>query len=255
VNIKYALTTLFLGVCCTIAVANDVRAETLKIASIDWCPQLCQDQERRGYITEIVEMVFEGSPYNLDITVYPWSRAIFMVRSGRAHALLSPTKNEAPNLLYPERELGTQKMCFFSAAESKWRYSGVESLNGLNVGIARDTSTKELSAYMRANGDSVQVMSYDHSYIEKSLKKILAGRVDTFLSTYNSVIDEIRTLKLEGKYRSAGCLAAENIYMAFSPDKSREIEVEKMMAYFDQAMRELKNSDRLQGIFDRYELE
>jgi len=255
VNIKAVLTTLFLGLFCAITVGNDARAETLRIASIDWCPQLCQDQERRGYITEIVEMVFEGSRYNLDITVYPWTRAIFMVRSGRAHALLSPTKNEAPNLLYPERAIGAQKMCFFSAAESKWRYSGVESLMGLDVGIAQDTSTKELDAYMRDNGDSVQVIPYDHSYIEKSLKKILAGRVDTFLSTYNSVIDEIRTLKLVGKYRSAGCLAAENIYMAFSPDQSREVEVEKMMAYFDRRMRELKSSDRLQSIFDRYQLE
>ncbi len=228
--------------------------EPLKIASIEWCPQLCQDQDMRGYVTETVDMVFENSPYDLEISIYPWTRAILMVRSGQAHALLSPTKKEAPNLRYPKNQVGTQKMCFFSTADSTWRYSGLESLQGLRLGVARDTSISELDAYMRENSGFFQVMPYDHSYVEKSLKQISAGRMDAFLFTNNSVIHEIRLLGLEGKYRSSGCFSSENIYMAFSPLKSKEAEIEKMIKYFDQRMNQLNNSGRLDNILSRYQL-
>ncbi len=230
------------------------RAETIKIAAIDWCPQLCQDRDRPGYVTEIVEMVFADSGYNLEMAIYPWTRAIFMVRSGRAHALLSPTKNEAPHLRYPEHAVGVQRMCFFSLADSNWRFSDIASLQGVSVGIAQDTSTPELEAFMKDNAEWFQVMPYDHGFVEKNLKQISAGRMDTFLSTYNTVTHTIRLMESEGVYRSSGCLTEENIYMAFSPEETRQRQITKMMTYFDQRMDQLKRSDRLKAVLDRYKL-
>ncbi|WP_154715120.1 transporter substrate-binding domain-containing protein [Neptuniibacter caesariensis] len=85
---------------------------TIKIAAIDWCPQLCPNQDQKGYIIDIVKEIYRDSGYQLEIETYPWSRALTMVRQGRVDAVLSPARAEAPALRYPQQEVGFQRMCF-----------------------------------------------------------------------------------------------------------------------------------------------
>lgn len=97
--------------------------ETLKIASIDWCPQICPGQTKAGYVTDTVKKVFEGGPYQLSIKQYPWSRAILLVRTGKAHALLAPAKAEAPDLVFPVNEIG-EMVGYFDREMSNLKKSG-----------------------------------------------------------------------------------------------------------------------------------
>jgi len=43
----------------------------LKIAAIDWCPQICPGKTDPGYIIDIVEELFRSSPYEPVISIYP----------------------------------------------------------------------------------------------------------------------------------------------------------------------------------------
>ncbi len=122
--------------------------EVVSVAAIDWCPQLCPEEERAGYVIDIVKAVFRDSEYQLDISYYPWSRAIFLAETGKLDALLSPAKAEAPALLYPGEEVGIQRMCFFTRADSDWQYQGVHSLADKQIGIATDTSIEELNEFV-----------------------------------------------------------------------------------------------------------
>lgn len=234
---------------------NFIHAETLKIASIDWCPQLCPGKEKAGYITDTVNEIFEGSPYKADIKTYPWTRAILLARKGDVHALLSPAKAEAPELLYPENGIGVQRMCFFTKADSQWNYSGIESLRNLKIGIAYDTSVEELNSYLTQNREQFDFMPYNGTYVSKSLRKLDAGRYDMFLFTHNSVVYEMRNLGAEKNYRCAGCVFSAKVYMAFSPAESQRARVQEMMKYFDKRMDELKISGRIEQIMNRYGLE
>ncbi|MCP4351526.1 MAG: transporter substrate-binding domain-containing protein [Desulfobacterales bacterium] len=228
-------------------------AETLKIASIDWCPQLCSGKKYAGYVTDTVKTIFKKSPYELEIKTYPWSRSIYMVRNGDAHALLAPARAEAPDLLYPENKIGIQRMCFFTKAGSEWKYSGIESLKDLQIGIATDSSVEELNSYISQNKRQFQFMPYNNTYVEKSLKKLDKGRFDTFLFTYNTTMYKMR--ELGKKVRPAGCVSSANIYMAFSPDKSQTARIQRMMKYFDEKMSELKRSGKIGQIMNSYSLE
>ncbi len=234
---------------------SSVCAETLKIAAIDWCPQLCSNNQDAGYVTDTVNQIFKDSPYELDITTYPWSRAIHLVRHGEAHALLSPARAEAPDLLYPENEIGIQRMCFFTKADSQWSYSGIESLNGMRIGIAYDTSIEELNSYVKANKRQFVFSPYNETYIGRSLKMLDYGRFDTFLFTYNSTVYEMKMNGAADNYRSAGCVSTAKIFMAFSPHKSKKNLVHRLMSYFDEKMTGLKNSGLIEQIMNRYVLE
>ncbi len=233
---------------------NFVSAETLRVVSIDWCPQLCPEKEYAGYVIDTVKIIFKESPYELEIETYPWSRSIKMVRNGSAHAILSPARKEAPDLLFPENEIGIQRMCFFTKADSEWNYSGIESLENLKIGIANDTSIEELNHYIALNNNQFDFMPYNGTYIHRSLKKLDAGRFDAFLFTYNTVIYEMKTLTVENKYRLAGCVSSANIYMAFTPDKSQTASIQRMIKYFDKKMGDLKKGYKIEQIMNRYGL-
>ena len=140
------LKSLFLTSLLLVIPTSD--AETLKIAAIDWCPQICVNELKAGYTVDLINKVYEDSLYELDIDVFPWARAIKYVSEGQYDALLAPAKKEAPDLVYPNFSVGSQRMCFFTSASNPWRYSGEESLVNMQFGIAFDTSIEELNQYI-----------------------------------------------------------------------------------------------------------
>ncbi len=235
--------------------SSSANAESLRVSTIDWCPQICPQGEFPGYVIETVQKIYADSPYELSTKTYPWTRAIKLVEAGNNHALLSPAKEEAPNLRFPKHEIGIQRMCFFTKKESTWQYSGLDSLTGHKIGVANDTSIEELNSYMKQHQKQFDFLPYNDTYIEKSMKKLDAGRIDTFIFTYNSTIYEMSQQGILEKYRSAGCVSVAKIYMAFTPDPSKAESVKKMSDYFDSKMKALKESGDIKTIMKRYNLE
>lgn len=238
------------------SVGQSLAAERtpIDIAAIDWCPQICPGDKDPGYIIDIVRRVFAASPYEPRITIYPWSRAIHYVRNGRAHALLSPAKAEAPDLVYPDQEIGVQSMCFFVLKDSQWQYEGVDSLEGHLTGLASDTSIEELNTLIEDRTDLFFVQPYSDEYIRNSLNMLHAGHVNSFLFTYNTTLHIMRSMGVDEDVRSAGCVSNANVYMAFSPDPGLAAEVAEMTAYFDGQMAQFKADGGVARIMQHYGL-
>lgn len=227
---------------------------TITIAAIDWCPQICYQDTHKGYVVDLVKEVFKGTQYNLEIQIYPWSRAIKLVNSGKVDALLSPAKAEAPQLLFPATEVGKQQMCFFTSINSDWTYSNTESLKDKIIGIAKDTSIEELNDYVKLNPQQFQYQPYHERYIIQNAHKLDKKRMDTFLFTKNSTIYELKKLNEWHKYRLAGCVSQANIYMAFSPIKSDDKDIIAMMKVFDHQMERLKKTSFIPHLMTKYGL-
>jgi len=230
------------------------KKTTITIAAIDWCPQICYKGALQGYIIDLVKEAFKETQYQLDIQIYPWSRAIKLVNSGKADALLSPAKAEAPQLLFPESEVGKQQMCFFTSINSNWTYSNIESLKGKAVGIAIDTSIEELNDYVKLNPQQFQYQPYHERYIIQNALKLDKKRTDTFLFTKNSTIYELKKFNMWHKYRLAGCVSQAKIYMAFSPVKSINKDISAMMKVFDQQMERLNKTSFIPYLMKKYVL-
>jgi len=234
---------------------NPAYTETIKVATIDWCPQICADKEYPGFAVDTIKMIFEDSPYELDIEVYPWTRAIDMVHNGEAHALLGPVKSEAPGLHYPDNEIGRQRVCFWTKTDSQWRYTGIDSLKKLQIGIGYDITLAELNSYFEKNKHQFQPMSVNDEYIIKNAKKLEYGRIDTFVATYFNAMYELKAAHMESRVRVAGCTKFERFYMAFSRNINQSNSIEKMVKYFDEKMNDLRRSGKVAHIMQRYGLE
>lgn len=227
----------------------------IKIASIDWCPQLCPKEDNKGYIYDLVTAIYEQQGFILDIEDMPWSRAIALTQRGERIALLSPAKAEAPDLRYPKENVGIQRMCFFTGIKSNWTFKGENSLENLSIGIAIDTSIEELNGYVKTHSNQFQFLPYGEYYISTSLKKLDLMRIDAFLFTLNTTNHEIRKAGLTNLYRSAGCVSKSNIYIAFSPAKDVQSEVDQLILAYDSGIKKLRASGQAQKILLKYEIE
>ena len=79
-------------------------------------------------------------------------------------------------------------------------------------------------------------------------------RFDTFLFTKNSTIYELKKHNEWHKYRVAGCVSQAKIYLAFSPIKSANKDIKKLMNIFDQKMVELNKTPFINELMKKYGL-
>lgn len=230
-------------------------AESIEIAAIDWCPQLCPNENKSGYIMDIVKEVYKDSEFHLSVKYYPWSRAVGLVKSGRAHVLLSPTKDETPDLLFPKSEVGIQKVCFFTKSDSSWSYTGIQSLDGLKVAAYKDGAFGEIDNYMKENAKQFQLTVGNSTYLDNNLKKMNAGRIDAVLYTKNSTASELAIMGVADDYREAGCVTEDKLYAAFTPESGDSNVVQSMMDVYDKRMVELKSTGKIAEIMKAYNME
>lgn len=248
--------SFFLLVCCFLFSGfSFAERPVIRVAAIDWCPQICPNADKPGYIIELVKRLYRDTQYDLDIKIYPWSRAIAMARQGRVHAILSPAKAEAPDLLYPINEVGTQRMCFFTERSDDWYYLNIHSLKTKQFGLSSETSLEELNDYAALHPEQFQYLPYNERHIVQQANKVLKNRIDAFLFTYNSTVYTLKNARKWQMFKSAGCVQEAEIYMAFTPQLSKQVDVKRMMEVFDENMANLKAGQEVEQVMQSYGLE
>lgn len=236
------------------AIISNEDTIDLKIAAIDWCPQICSKSENSGYMVDIVNEIFKDSKYKVQIEIFPWSRAIKYVSEGIYYALLAPAKKEAPNLLYPIQPIGSQQMCFFTTKHNKWKYTGVNSLKNQKVGIAQDTSIEELNAIVMSNPENFQFQPYHERFIKQNALKLLKGRIDSFIFTKNTTIYALKELGLNNKIINVGCVTKVPVFFAFSPKKINKVNVDSVISFIDKRLITLEKNGVIHSLYQKYNI-
>ncbi len=228
------------------------QAETVKVAAIDWCPQICNDRDNPGYTVDLIKKIFQGSEYTLEIDIFPWSRAIRYVSEGKYDALLAPAKKEAPNLVFPNFPVGFQQMCFFTDTKNTWKYKNEQSLQGMQIGIAIDTSIEELNAYIQKHPEQFQYQPYHERFLAQNVNKLLKKRIDAFIFTNNTTIYELKNENMYNNIRNAGCVSKAEIFIAFTPVATKKARINKIIKFFNHRMAALVKSDDIKTIHHKY---
>jgi polar amino acid transport system substrate-binding protein len=252
VNICIFIKKAIKSIVCVVVFVQVSQAKTIKVAAIDWCPQICIDEEKPGYTVDLIKKVFEGSEYTLEIDIFPWTRAIEYVSNGSYDALLAPAKKEAPHLTFPGTAIGYQKMCFFTDKKSAWLYKDESSLKNMQIGIANDSSIEELNNYIKKNPKQFQYQPYHERYVVKNAQKVLTKRIDAFLFTKNTTIFELEKEKLNSQIRNAGCVSQADVYLAFTSVSQKQSQISKVIKYFDNEMDALIKTNEIDNILLKY---
>ncbi|BDX05638.1 hypothetical protein [Planctobacterium marinum] len=224
------------------------------VATIDWCPYICDiNSDRPGVLVEIVREVYKNTEFEPEFLVLPWSRAIREVESGKHMALLAPAKSEAPNLLYPKHPIGTQRFCFFSRQEDNWQYRLPEDIAQRKVVYPVDGLPLELR-YLQSETNQLQGLSFQDSFEGQTSELLLQGYIDSILITESSMLYFQYEHKHQNKIRTSGCLAEDELYLAFTPSGLHTGEVKLWQDIHDNAAVSPEHQKQVAIILARYGL-
>lgn len=226
---------------------------SITIATIDWCPFICpNNSEKPGLLVEYTKAIYADSGKQLNFVVYPWSRAIKMTNEGKVDALLSPAKNEAPHLLYPQQEIGLQQFCFFSRTEDPWDYQNLDSMNGRTIIYATDALPQIIK-----DADHKAIMvgyPYNDAYMPRATDILLKGRIDSFMMTSHSVLHFLSQNDLKSRIRLSGCVHQQKLYLAFSPAKNLSDKIQPLINLFDENISRLKADAYFDKLLQKYDM-
>lgn len=252
------LTTL--GVLATIGLG--IGGDILTLVSPDWCPLVCESgrpgilEKDPGAVVEIVRAIFEEKGYRVLYSTPPWSRAIFATRKGSYTGILAAMKNDAPDFIYPEEEVGVNRMCFYVKATNPWRYQGVKSLRSVVLGVIQDYAydNGEVDEYIKksrtAPNSQVQIVA-SKTGLEQNFNNLKLDRITVILDECRVVDWYLKNKNLTDMYQQAGCLEEVKMYVAFSPALEQS---PRYAALFSKGIRALRRSGRLQAILAKYGL-
>lgn len=225
--------------------------QLVRVASIDWCPQICSSKERPGYLVEMLEGLFKGSNYDLRIDIFPWSRAIKLVTAGAYDMLLSPAKSEAPDLLYPRDPISAQIHCLWMLKGDSKKIKSVEDLSKIRFIIYRDHSLHQKLGPALRDPRSFIELSYDGSFIERAVQMVRHGRAQAFVFTDQTTLYELKRKKIYD-FEKHICFQKDDLWLGFSPHPM--IAVSDVVPFVNKKLKAYRSSREYKKILKKYDI-
>jgi polar amino acid transport system substrate-binding protein len=210
-------------------------ADTISIRADEWCPYNCKPGDPHpGFMIEVATKIFAAKGHKVDYQTLSWARAIQETREGKVNAVVGGLKSDTPDFVFPENQLGISQDGFIVKKGSTWRWSGIESLNGITLGGVNDYAYGEpVGSYMTTNMKNLAKVSLisGEDCLKRNLGMMIKGRlgvvidavwvIDFFLSKHpNLAKDVVR----------AGELKPNPVYIAFSPKNPKSKDYAKILS-------------------------
>ncbi len=232
-----------------------VFADTITIVADEWCPYGCApDAEKNGYGIEIAKIVFDRAGHNVDYSIVPWARAVKLTRDGKYNAVIGAFIEDAPDFVFPENEFGVSQVTFFVKKGNSWKYTGVESLKNIKVGIILDYSYgEELDKYFNSvakDKSKVDILA-GNTPLLANIKKLVGGRIDATIEDMNVFNHTAKKMGMLDKVSMAGYSGKEKLYIAFSPANPKSKQYAEILS---NGIDKMRNSGELKTILKKYGL-
>lgn len=248
--------SLFFCICLLLFFTAFVSAEDILVVADPWCPYNCApESDAPGYIVEIAKHAFESKGHRIVYQTIPWARAIDGTRNGTYDAIIGLGRDEAPDMIFPEQEIGIASHSFYVTEQSDWTFTGLASLQGVTLGVIKDYSYGTLyDDYIQANTDNAERVFTiaGNDSLQRTVRMLASGRIDVLVEDQNVLDYHLLAHGEKNQFIQAGIYAKEKIYMAFSPANKTSAEYALL---FDEALQELKKSGKLSDILNKYGLQ
>jgi len=236
--------------------------DTILLKSDAWCPYNCDpDSKLPGYTIEVAKRIFEKAGHELRYEIAPWSRSIKLAKEGDITAIVGVTRNEAPELIFPEQEFGISLLHFYKRKGFPWNFSGVKSLDTVRVGIMGDYEYgAEFDEYFEKNKETrkVQIIRAKEPLV-LNIRKLLRRRIDVIPEDKSVFFNTANSMGVWDKIEVAGSdpigskenLDESKLYIAFSPKNPKSKEYAKLIS---DGIEQMRLSGELREILAKYKL-
>ncbi|MES2615947.1 MAG: transporter substrate-binding domain-containing protein [Bdellovibrionota bacterium] len=198
------------------------KQELIKIRADEWCPYNCQPGSNDpGYMIEVLQMTFGKK--NIDYQTMNWSRAILETRKNKYDGIVGASIENAPDFIFSV-PVGESKNCFYKKNTSQFKYTGIDSLNSVQLGVIKDyTYFNELEVYIKKNIRDKKKLDehYGNNAQDRLILKLELGRLDTFVEDPSVVSYMMKKHPDIKDIVDAGCVKTGSLYIAFSPNNPK----------------------------------
>lgn len=237
-------------VCLAILPCLTVHAGGLRFVTQDFSPYVSNvDGVISGPATEIVQEVCATADLDCRIEMYPWGRALELVKTGKANALFVLAKNkERDEWLTFSPPVFMAEYGFFANKLSMFRYLFPENISGLTVAVygPSNTETRLRAIAGKAEGCVIDVRPDD----ESGFRKLDRMRINAVFSNKHVGFALIDELKL-GNVRYVGTDSFVKYHIGFS----REYAETEAVSKFNETYETLYANGVIEAILRAYHME
>ncbi|MGM0768687.1 MAG: substrate-binding periplasmic protein [Pseudomonadota bacterium] len=227
----------------------------ITIGADPWCPHNCAvGSDPEGYMLDIAREVFEAQGYQVEYLNVSWARALQMARAGLLDAVAGAFRTDAPDFVFPTEPQGKSQIAMYTAADSDWRYHGLESLNDQTLlAINGYSYSAELDRYIASHADEptrVWMLS-GPSPLNRAINLLEQHRADVFPEDVYVMTWAQRADTDSRPLRQGGRLRQTDTFIAFSPENA---ESAKLADLLSRGTLQLRENGRMREILAAYGL-
>lgn len=247
---------ILLSFCLLLLLSVSAGAETISVRADIWPPYNGDPKEAKtGYMIEVLREIYGPAGNKIDYRLMSWDDSLASVRKGQFNAVVGASKDDAPDFVFPQESFGKSTNTFFAQSKSKWVYSGIPSLSQVKLGVIEDYAySEEIDSYVKANkGGSKIFVGRGEEALAQLITKLEAGSIDVVVEDVSVMLFAMMKLGIPpGQIKAVGFPnGSQNIYVAFSPKSPFS---KAYAQQFDEGIRKLRESGKLQQILKRYNL-
>ena len=249
------LSLIFLLLWSSIA-SQPTQAKTLEVASDEWCPYVCDDQNSPGFLVEIVNEIATTHGIKLRFSLMPLARALTLAQKDKIDILLALTPQHITDFKLQQSQLsfGGLYNDFYVKTNQPWRF---QSIAHLSATLKDNTILGTINGYQY--GEQLnQLLSSNTAHVfpdsgnsplAKQLKMLELGRLDILLDSRFTVQYQLQKLP-DLSITYAGTQGDFTpLFLGFSSLLSKE-----QVQLFDSGLMTLRQSGKLDAILAKYAL-
>lgn len=247
------------GLCLLLAASMFLSASSVKrveLATLEWEPYIGENLPERGFVHELVTDAFRTMGYEVDVTFYPWARALAVATSGQVDGLFpeyfdgSRTGDFVYSAPFPGGPVGflvrKDSGIRFPSDPRKDLTAALRNMRQFRFGVVRGyLNTK-------AFDDATFLFKDEAVTDEQNLQKLIAKRVDLiFIDQYvaRHLIDTRFPWVRDDLAFLEPMLETKPLHVAFS---RRAADREQKVKDFNEGLAKLQRSGALKAILRRH---
>jgi len=242
---------------------HHVFSEEFQFVDATFCPFICDPkvEGKEGFVIDILRDALATKNHTINFTIVPYKRALSMVRNGKAHALPSIYKMDAPDLIVGKTVIAIGNNQFFVRYDSDWKYTAIDSWKDISIGVIDGYTfnhqgfDKYLAHQKQRPNNKVVFISGENSY-QRLFKLLISKRIDAILDDKAFIQYELNRFKAENNLDtaplviSAGTLSKGENVVAYSP---KHAEISKLLIeIIDPFVTDLYKTGKIEKYLARY---
>ena len=227
------------------------HGQTLKIASDDWCPYICDNKEKPGYIVEIIKKVMAEHRIDVEFEVMPLGRAFLEVENNHLDMVLALTEVHIKehSLIASDVIIGDYANDFFVLSDNPFRFKNIDQLKSELLGVVESYEYgANLDAFIRLHPEKVHI-AHGRSPLQQNINMLLKGRLSVVLDTKNTVQFFLHQQNISNVIYAGTQGPTAPLYIGFNPRLSN---LPTLQQYLSNGLEELRTTGQLKQLLQRY---